>query len=73
MSSGNLKEIYYDTNEDTFESIIELNTNFAKIVIPFSRVFKSYKSVDIYSGLERIPFKDRDPEYKMLLRHEFVK
>ena len=72
MSSGNLDEIYHETNEDSYDSINELNIDFSKIVIPFSKVFNSYKSVDIYSGMERILFKDRDPEYKMILRQEFA-
>ncbi|MFX1302062.1 MAG: hypothetical protein ACFFBV_09150 [Promethearchaeota archaeon] len=42
------------------------------IIIPFSKIFKGKKQSDIYSGTERIPFKERDPEYKMILRQEFA-
>jgi len=36
-------------------------------------MFKSYKPRDVYSGNENIPFKDRDPEFRMILRQEFSK
>jgi hypothetical protein len=45
--------------------------NFSKIVIPFSKAFKSNKQIDIYSGQEKIPFNERDPDYKMILKQEF--
>ena len=45
----------------------------SQVVIPFSKICKSYKSSDIYSGSEKIPFKERDPEFKMILRQEFIK
>jgi len=43
----------------------------SQIVIPFSKVFKSYKPKDIYSGNENISFKERDAEFQMILRREF--
>lgn len=72
MSSGNLKEIYQETNEGLNENILELDVDYSKIVIPFSKMFKPYKPKDIYSGNERIPFSERDPEYKMIMRYEFA-
>jgi len=44
----------------------------SKAVIPFSKIVGSSKSIDIYSGNEHIPFKERDPEYKIILRQEFA-
>ncbi len=43
----------------------------SELVIPFSKVFKSYKQKDIYSGNEIIPFREREPEFKMILSQEF--
>ena len=45
--------------------------NISKAVIPFSKIIGSSKPIDVYSGNEIIPFKERDPEYKMILRQEF--
>ncbi|MFX1487654.1 MAG: hypothetical protein ACFFBI_00780 [Promethearchaeota archaeon] len=49
----------------------ERNLDISRIIIPFSKLFKSFKPADVYSGDEKIPFKDRDPEYRMILRQEF--
>ncbi|MFX1314176.1 MAG: hypothetical protein ACFFHD_16435 [Promethearchaeota archaeon] len=48
------------------------NIDISQIVIPFPKMFKSYKPIDIYTGSEKIPFKERDPDYKMILRQEFT-
>ena len=53
-------------------NLIERELDMSRIVIPFSKVFKSFKQPDIYSGDEKIPFKERDPEYRMILRQEFT-
>jgi len=74
MSSGNLEEIYQNINEESYEIFLEFDViDYSKIVIPFSKTFKSNKPKDIYSGKESIPFKERDPEFKMILRQEFSK
>ncbi len=52
---------------DTFDS----NLNLSKLVIPFSKLCKSYKPEDIYSGIEKIPYDERDPDFKLILKHEF--
>ncbi|MFW9897273.1 MAG: hypothetical protein ACFFD7_15830 [Candidatus Thorarchaeota archaeon] len=44
----------------------------SRIVIPFSKIFKSNKQIDVYSGKEKIPFQERDREYKMILKQEFA-
>jgi hypothetical protein len=40
-------------------------------VIPFSEFFSTKKKHNKYSGNEMIPFKARDPEYKLILLEEF--
>ena len=71
MSSEDLREIYHENTEDIDENIKVLNVDYSKIVIPFSKVLKSYKPRDIYSGNEKIPFKEREQEFRMILKHEF--
>ncbi|KKK77231.1 hypothetical protein LCGC14_2855710, partial [marine sediment metagenome] len=53
------------------ENISKNSLDLSDCVIPFSKLFKNYKSIDIYSGTCKIPFKDRDPDFKMILRQEF--
>ncbi len=69
MNSGKSDQTLMDNSE---ENIFDQNIDFSKIVIPFSKVIGSSKPRDIYSGKEKISFKERDPEYKMILRQEFV-
>lgn len=45
--------------------------NIKNYIIRFSRFFTP--PTYIYSGEEKIPFKDRLPEYKQILLHEFGK
>ncbi len=72
MSSGNLEQQYLDKNEDSNKRFLEFEVlDYSKIVIPFSKVFKRYKTRNIYSGEEKIPFKERDQEFKMILMQEF--
>jgi len=44
----------------------------SKIVVPFSEIAKELSAPDIYSGCENIPFENRDPFYKSVIRHEFA-
>jgi hypothetical protein len=71
MISGNLDEKSYENTEDLYLNSLDVDVDYSKIVIPFSTVFKSIKSRDIYSGNEKIPFKERDQGFKMILKHEF--
>ncbi|MDX1798526.1 MAG: hypothetical protein R3255_07750 [Candidatus Lokiarchaeia archaeon] len=68
MSLGNIYKFY---DKEFREEMTEEHYKISDMVIPFSRLFKNYKPSDIYSGIEKIPFKERDPEYKMILRQEF--
>ena len=69
MSSGKIHKLYDKNLNDESQ---DLHFDISKIVIPFSRLFSKYESSDIYSGAEKIPFKERNPEYKMILRQEFA-
>jgi hypothetical protein len=75
MDLGKLEKLYQEIVETTYETshkeISEKERYFSQIVIPFSKMFNRYKSRDIYSGEEKIPFKDRNQEFKMILRQEF--
>lgn len=56
-----------DTRNDS-----ELIFNISNAIVPFSDIVKRAKSSDIYSGVESIPFQEREHEYKWILKHEFV-
>ena len=71
MSTGKIQNNYQEISRKSNDLILHDQFNISKAVIPFSKMFKSYKPRDIYSGNENIPFKDKDPEFKMLLRQEF--
>ena len=72
MISGKGSKIFQEVMKSSFESTSEREFDLSKIVTPFSKIFKSYKPSDIYSGAEKIPFKKRDLEYKMILKQEFA-
>ncbi|MFX1379918.1 MAG: hypothetical protein ACFFA4_12585 [Promethearchaeota archaeon] len=46
--------------------------NLAEIVIPFSEFGESKKDQDLYEGTEKMPFSERDPQYKEILKDEFA-
>ena len=60
-----------DNTPYIFDGIDEYNY-LSKVLIPFSQFFIQ-KKPDIYSGNEKICFKERDPEYKKILLKEFSK
>jgi len=72
MSSRKSKEVFQEILEKSSKKSLERDIDISQIVIPFSKMFGSYKLSDIYSGTEKIPFKERDPEYKTILRQEFA-
>jgi hypothetical protein len=43
-----------------------------KIVLPFSEFGETKTTPDLYDGTEKIPFSDRDPQYKKILKDEFA-
>ncbi|MHA2397454.1 MAG: hypothetical protein ACXADU_01025 [Promethearchaeota archaeon] len=71
MSSGKINNLPYWFRHKIYEESPEREFDFSRAIIPFSKINKSSKPADIYSGTEKIPFKERDPEFKMILRQEF--
>ena len=53
------------------EITIEKPSNLKKAVFSFSQVFSSSNITYIYTGEEKIPFKERHPVYQALLKSEF--
>ena len=43
----------------------------SKAIISFSDFFQKCPRLDVYAGMETIPFEDREPEYKKILLTEF--
>jgi len=71
MNSRQSEIIYYENNESLNGNIVELDVDYSKIVIPFSKMYKSSRMNYLYSGDEKIPFKERDTEFKVIFRQEF--
>jgi len=69
MSSGKINKLF---SEDFHKENSEGQFDISKIIIPFSRLFHKNETTDIYSGPEKIPFKARNPDYKMILKQEFI-
>ncbi|MBY9016550.1 MAG: hypothetical protein KGD68_12720 [Candidatus Lokiarchaeota archaeon] len=60
-----LKEnIYIVPNDDFFD--------LSSAIIPFSDLFQKCPCLDVYAGMENIPFEERDLEYKKILLTEFL-
>jgi hypothetical protein len=43
----------------------------SRVIVPFSEMLATSKVPDVYLGHEKIPFKQRDPLYKSIMRKEF--
>jgi hypothetical protein len=65
--------IVYNVENKKYEDLIidQISDEQQKFIIPFSSLFKKKKSKDIYTGKEKMPFKDRHPTYQALLKLEF--
>ena len=48
------------------------NFDCSNVIIPFSDFFHKIELLDVYSGVENIPFEERAPEYKNILLSEFL-
>jgi len=68
MTTNELDKIY----DKILEKLVDLDFDISEVVIPFSEIFQKSSSKDIYSGTEKIPFKKRDKEYKLILKQEFL-
>ena len=73
MSSGQPEIIFHEIIESSYVNNLEREINISQLIIPFSKAFESNKPMDIYSGNENIPFKEKEPEFQMILRQEFSK
>ena len=54
------------------ENDLDDDFDLSEIAIPFSDIFQKNKPSDIYDGEESIPFDERDPEFKEILKKEFL-
>ncbi|MFX0011022.1 MAG: hypothetical protein ACFE9R_11955 [Candidatus Hermodarchaeota archaeon] len=54
------------------EKLIDDEFDYSGLITSFSDFFRKIELFDIYTGEEPIPFKERDPEYKKILRTEFL-
>jgi hypothetical protein len=58
------ENIYIVPNDDFF--------NLSYAIIPLSNFFQKYPRLDVYTGMENIPFEEKDSEYKNILLSEFL-
>ena len=58
--------------EKTNPNLFDDNFDYSNAIIPFSDFFHKIELLDVYSGNENIPFKERDTEYKKILVTEFL-
>lgn len=70
MSIGILNKKFQDNNQEI--EVSENSHNISNSVIPFSFMFKKNASPDIYTGEEIIAFRDKDSEFKQILKYEFI-
>ena len=61
-----------DFQKNRFYINSELIFDISNAIISFSDMVKRAKSSDIYSGVENIPFQEREHDYKRILKQEFV-
>ncbi len=58
--------------DETKSHLDDDNFNYSNVVIPFSDFFHKIELIDVYSGVENIPFEERAPEYRKILITEFL-
>lgn len=71
MSLETVKEKNLNLSKNVDRRLIESNIIFIRLFVPFSKLIKNRNSTDIYTGEESIPFENRDPLFKSILRKEF--
>ena len=63
----------YKIVQEIFEtSELPNKPEISKAFIPFSRISTNMETVYIYKGFEKIPFKERHPEYQLIFCNEFM-
>ena len=70
MSSKPIKRKHEEVRK--FEVTVEDHFDLRRAVISFSRLPEYSAPEYIYTGQEKIPFKERHPEYQSILRNEFA-
>ncbi len=59
-----LENIYIVPNDGFFD--------LSQAIISISNFFQKWPRLDLYTGMENIPFEERDPNYKKILLSEFL-
>ncbi len=59
-----LENIYIVPNDGFFD--------LSQAIISISNFFQKWPRLDLYTGMENIPFEERDAEYKKILLTEFL-
>ncbi|MBY9020734.1 MAG: hypothetical protein KGD67_06740 [Candidatus Lokiarchaeota archaeon] len=72
MSLELLNENYLKMEREENPLISNDPFNLTPYIIPFSDFFQKSPRLDAYTGLENIPFEERDSEYKKILLTEFL-
>jgi len=70
MSSKSVKREHEEVIK--FEVMVEDHFDLRRAVISFSKLSEHSTPEYIYTGQEKIPFKNRHPEYQSILRNEFA-
>lgn len=54
------------------EKLIDDEFDYSELITSFTDFFHKVDLLDIYTGEEHIPFEARAPEYKEIMRTEFL-
>ena len=69
MAADNIYKIV----QEIFESSeLPIRTDVSRAFVPFSKVSTNKESKYIYIGSEKMPFKERDPNYQKIFIYEFL-
>jgi len=71
MSSGKIEKFYNDVLKSRYNNSVDHYFSLSNCVVSFSSLSKNKLTSWIYFGNEKIPFKERHPEFRMILRNEF--
>ncbi|MFX1410054.1 MAG: hypothetical protein ACFFA6_06860 [Promethearchaeota archaeon] len=72
MSSGKIEKFFNDVLKSRYNNSVDHYFSLSNCVVSFSSLPKNKQTSWIYFGNEKIPFKERHPEFKVLLRNEFA-
>lgn len=51
---------------------IEIDMDISNTIIPFSNFFNNKTRKYVYNGKEQISFENKDPEFKEIMKQEFL-